>query len=408
MQPASVVWVMVSAALVMVMLPGLSLFYSGLVRGKNALATAMHSFMCLGIVLVVWMLWGYSLAFGPTVSGVIGNLDHVALSGIAVEPRAEQEIPELLFMLYQGMFAAITPALLAGALAERVKFRAFGAFVVLWVTFVYCPLAHWVWNDGGWLYNQGVLDFAGGFVVHMSSGVAALAAAQILGRRIVKEGETAPQPHSLMLVLLGTGLLWFGWFGFNGGSALAADTVAIQALVNTNIAAAVGALTWMIIAWNRTHKPSVVGAASGAIAGLAAVTPAAGYVTAMPALVIGIGASICCYIAAESRINAMLDDALDVWAIHGISGTWGCLALGLFAAASLTNGAGGLFNGNGDFFVAQIIGTVATWVFAFTATWIVFKVIETTIGLRPTPEEEALGLDAAEHGEAAYMGLLTG
>ena len=407
MQPASVVWVMVSAALVMVMLPGLSLFYSGLVRGKNALATAMHSFMCLGIVLVVWMLWGYSLAFGPTVSGVIGNLDHVALNGIGMAPRGEQEIPELLFMLYQGMFAAITPALLAGAIAERVKFRAFVPFVVLWVTFVYCPIAHWIWGDG-WVASQGALDFAGGFAVHMASGVAALAAAQILGRRIVKEGETTLQPHSLMIVLLGTGLLWFGWFGFNGGSALAADEVAVQALVNTNIAAAAAALTWMVIAWNRTHKPSVLGAASGAIAGLVAITPGAGFVTAMPALVIGIGASVCSYIAAESRIKAMVDDALDVWAIHGIAGTWGCVALGLFAATSLTNGAGGLFTGNGDFLVSQIIGAVAVSVFAFAATWLIFKGLQATLGLRPTPEEEALGLDAAEHGEAAYMGLLTG
>ena len=397
MEPASTVWVMISAALVMVMLPGLSLFYSGLVRGKNALATAMHSFSCLGIGLVVWMLWGYSLAFGPTVGGIIGNLDHIILSGVGMEPRAGQEIPEMLFMLYQGMFAVITPALLAGAVAERVKFRAFGAFVVLWITFVYCPLAHWVWG-GGWLGDQGVLDFAGGFVVHMSSGVAALAAAYVIGSR---RGEGGLESHSLMLVLLGTGLLWFGWFGFNGGSALAADTIAVQALVNTNIAAAAGALTWMIIAWNRTHKPSVVGAASGAIAGLAAVTPAAGFVTAMPALVIGVGASVVCYIAAESRINAMVDDTLDVWAIHGMSGTWGCLALGLFAAESLSGG--GLFTGNGDFFVAQIIGTVATWVVAFVLTWVIFKVIETTIGLRPTDEEEALGLDEAEHGEVAYL-----
>ena len=397
MEPASTVWVMISAALVMVMLPGLSLFYSGLVRGKNALATAMHSFSCLGIGLVVWMLWGYSLAFGPTVSGIIGNLDHIALSGVGMEPRAGQEIPEMLFMLYQGMFAVITPALLAGAIAERIKFRAFGAFVVLWITFVYCPLAHWVWG-GGWLGDQGVLDFAGGFVVHMSSGVAALAAAYVIGHR---RGEGGLESHSLMLVLLGTGLLWFGWFGFNGGSALAADTIAVQALVNTNIAAGAGALTWMIIAWNRTHKPSVVGAASGAIAGLAAVTPAAGFVTAMPALVIGVGASVVCYIAAESRINAMVDDTLDVWAIHGMSGTWGCLALGLFAAESLSGG--GLFTGNGDFFVAQIIGTIVTWVVAFVLTWVIFKVIEAAIGLRPTDEEEALGLDETEHGEVAYL-----
>ena len=400
MNMANVAWVMASTALVMVMLPGLSLFYSGLVRGKNALATAMHSFTCLGIVLVVWVLWGYSLAFGPSVGGIIGNLDHVALNGIGLEPRPGQAIPELLFMLFQGMFAVITPALLAGAIAERVKFRAFGAFVVLWVTFVYCPIAHWVWG-GGWLSTTGALDFAGGFVVHMSSGVAALAAARIIGRRHEQNEESSPPPHSLMLVLLGTGLLWFGWFGFNGGSALAADGIAVLALVNTNIAAAAGALTWLLITWYRTHKPSVLGAASGAIAGLAAVTPAAGFVDVWPALIIGVGASVVCYLASVSRLNVMVDDALDVWAIHGVSGTWGCLALGLFASNTLASG--GLLSGNSDFFMAQIVGTVVTWIFAFVVTWIIFKVIEATIGLRPTPEEEALGLDAAEHGETAYM-----
>ena len=397
---SSVAWVMTSTALVMIMLPGLSLFYSGLVRGKNALATAMHSFTCLGIVLVVWVLWGYSLAFGPSVGGIIGNLDHVLLNGVGLEPRPDQEIPELLFMLFQGMFAVITPALLAGAIAERVKFRAFGAFVVLWVTFVYCPIAHWVWG-GGWLHGIGASDFAGGFAVHMSSGVAALAAARILGRRQAREGETTLQPHSLMIVLLGAGLLWFGWFGFNGGSALAADGVAVQALVNTNVAAAAGALTWLLLTWHRTQKPSVLGAASGAIAGLVGVTPAAGYVETMPALVIGIGASVVSYLAAESRINAMVDDALDVWAIHGMAGTWGSVALGLFASTTLLSG--GLFSGNSDFFVSQILSTVATWIFAYAATWIIFRVIEMTIGLRPTSEEEALGLDAAEHGETAYM-----
>ncbi len=397
---SSVAWVMTSTALVMIMLPGLSLFYSGLVRGKNALATAMHSFTCLGIVLVVWVLWGYSLAFGPSVGGIIGNLDHIALNGVGMEPRPGQEIPELLFMLFQGMFAVITPALLAGAMAERVKFRAFGAFVVLWVTFVYCPIAHWVWG-GGWLHELGASDFAGGFAVHMSSGVAALAAARILGRRHIKEGETTLQPHSLMIVLLGAGLLWFGWFGFNGGSALAADGVAVQALVNTNVAAASGALTWLLLTWYRTQKPSVLGAASGAIAGLVAVTPAAGYVETMPALVIGIGAAVVSYLAAESRINAMVDDALDVWAIHGMAGTWGSVALGLFASTTLASG--GLFSGNSDFFVAQVVSTVVTWIFAYAVTWVIFRVIEAAIGLRPTPEEEALGLDAAEHGEVAYM-----
>ena len=398
---SSVAWVMISAALVMLMLPGLSLFYSGLVRGKNALATAMHSFICLGIVLVVWVLWGYSLAFGPSVGGIIGNLDHVALNGVGLEPRPGQEIPELLFMLFQGMFAVITPALLAGALAERVKFRAFAVFVVLWVTFVYCPIAHWVWGDG-WLHGIGALDFAGGFAVHMSSGVAALAAAHILGkRRHLTEGEGALPPHSLMIVLLGAGLLWFGWFGFNGGSALAADGIAVIALVNTNVAAAAGALAWMVLTWHRIQRPSVLGAASGAIAGLVAITPAAGFVEPIPALIIGIGASVVSYLAAESRINAMVDDALDVWAIHGMSGTWGSVALGLFASTTLANG--GLFSGNGDFFIAQIVGSVVMWIFAFVATWIVFRIIEAAMGLRPTPEEEDLGLDATEHGEAAYM-----
>ena len=378
MNMANVAWVMASTALVMVMLPGLSLFYSGLVRGKNALATAMHSFACLGIVLVVWVLWGYSLAFGSSVGGIIGNLDHLFLNGVGMEPRPGQAIPELLFMLFQGMFAVITPALLAGAIAERVKFRAFGAFVVLWVTFVYCPIAHWVWG-GGFLHEMGASDFAGGFAVHMASGVAALAAARILGRRIAREGETALQPHSLMIVLLGAGLLWFGWFGFNGGSALAADGVAVQALVNTNVAAAAGTLTWLLLTWYRTQKPSVLGAASGAIAGLVAVTPAAGYVEAMPALVIGIGGSLVSYLAAESRINAMIDDALDVWAIHGMAGTWGSVALGIFASTTLATG--GLLSGNSEFFVAQVASTVIVWVFAFVATWVIFKVIEAAIGL---------------------------
>ena len=400
MNMASVAWVMASTALVMVMLPGLSLFYSGLVRGKNALATAMHCFSCLGIVLIVWVLWGYSLAFGPSVGGIIGNLDHILLNGVGMEARPGQEIPELLFMLFQGMFAVITPALLAGAIAERVKFRAFGAFVVLWVTFVYCPIAHWVWG-GGWLHELGASDFAGGFAVHMSSGVAALAAARILGRRHIKEGETALQPHSLMIVLLGAGLLWFGWFGFNGGSALAADGVAVHALVNTNVGAAAGALTWLLLTWYRTQKPSVLGTASGAIAGLVAVTPAAGYVTTMPALVIGIGAAVVSYIAAESRINAMVDDALDVWAIHGMAGTWGSVALGIFASTTLASG--GLLSGNNDFFIAQVVSTIVVWIFAYAVTWVIFRVIEAAIGLRPTPEEEALGLDAAEHGETAYM-----
>ena len=400
---ASIAWIMVCSAIVMFMLPGLGFFYSGLVRGKNALATVMHSFICLGIVLIVWILWGYSLVFGPSVGGIIGNLDHFALNGVGLEPRPGQEIPELLFMLYQGMFAVISPALIAGAIAERVKFRAFGAFVVLWVTFVYCPLAHWFWG-GGWLGEAGALDFAGGFVVHMSTGVAALAAARVIGRRSGQNEAGSPPPHNLMFVLLGTGILWFGWFGFNGGVPLSANALAAQALVNTNLAGAAGSITWLLLSWYRSRKPSVLGAASGAIAGLAAVTPAAGFVDIWPAFLIGIGGSIFCYLASESRIAAMVDDALDVWVIHGVGGTWGCLALGLLASTTLANG--GLLSGNSAFFGTQLLATVVTWVFAFALTWVIFRLIGAAIGLRPTAEEEALGLDETEHGEPAYGGLL--
>ncbi len=402
MNGANTAWIMVSTALVMLMIPGLGLFYGGLVRVKNVLATVMHCFICMGVVGVVWVLWGYSLAFSSnSLGGIVGDLQHLGLRGVGLEPPEGLDIPALLFMMFQGMFAAITPALLAGAFAERIKFRAFLVFVVFWSTLVYAPIAHWVWG-GGWLstLDPAPLDFAGGNVVHMSSGVGALAAALIIGRR-AGYGRVPMEPHSLMFVLLGTGLLWFGWFGFNGGSALAADGVAVNALVTTNTAAAAGALTWMILGWFVVKKPSALGAASGAVAGLVAITPGAGFVEVMPALVIGIVAAIVSFFAAELRIHYKVDDSLDVWAIHGMSGTWGALAVGLFASTTLASG--GLLNGNPSQFVTQVIATVVTWIYAFGMTWIIFKVVDLIMGVRASSEEESVGLDISEHGEQGYI-----
>ncbi len=402
MNGANTAWIMVSTALVMLMIPGLGLFYGGLVRVKNVLATVMHCFICMGVVGLVWVLWGYSLAFSPnTLGGIIGDLQHFGLRGVGLEPPEGLDIPALLFMMFQGMFAAITPALLAGAFAERIKFKAYLVFIIFWSTLVYSPIAHWVWG-GGWLHtalNPSPLDFAGGNVVHMSSGVGALAAALIIGRR-AGFGRVPMEPHSLMFVLLGTGMLWFGWFGFNGGSALAADGIAVNALVTTNTAAAAGAVTWMILAWLVVKKPSALGAASGAVAGLVAITPGAGFVEVMPALIIGIVASIVSFFAAELRIHYKIDESLDVWAIHGMSGTWGALAVGLFASTTLASG--GLLNGNPGQFVSQLVATIVTWIYAFAMTWIIFKVIDLVIGVRVSAEEESVGLDSSEHGERGY------
>lgn len=401
MNGANTAWILVSTALVMLMIPGLGLFYGGLVRAKNVLTTVMHCFIAMGVVGVVWVLWGYSLAFGSSIGGIVGNLDHFALRGVGLEPLEGLDIPALLFMMFQGMFAAITPALLAGAFAERIKFKAYLLFLVLWSTIVYSPIAHWVWG-GGWIHSVlGALDFAGGNVVHMSSGIGALAVALIIGRRS-GFGREPMEPHSLMFVLLGTGLLWFGWFGFNGGSALAADGIAVNALVTTNTAAAAGAVTWMLLAWIMVKKPSALGAASGAVAGLVAITPGAGFVEVIPSLIIGIVASIVSYFSIELRLKLKVDDALDVWGIHGMSGTWGALAVGLFASTALGTD-GGLFTGNPSQFVAQLLATVATWIYAFGATWIVFKVVDLLVGVRATEDEEILGLDMSEHGERGYV-----
>ena len=389
MDGANTSFILISTAMVMLMIPGLGLFYAGLVRAKSALSTVMQCFICMGVVGVVWVLWGYSLAFGDSIGGVIGNLKHFGLNGISQDPE------QLLFMLFQGMFAAITPALLAGAFAERIKFSAFLVFVVLWSSLVYSPVAHWVWG-GGWLGDLGALDFAGGNVVHMTSGVGALAAALVIGRRMGFPREPM-EPHSIMLVLLGTGLLWFGWFGFNGGSALAADGIAVNAFVTTNTAAAAGALVWMFISWCTSRKASAVAACSGAIAGLVAITPCAGFVEPIFALPIGIVAAIVSWAAIEFRIRRQLDDSLDVWGIHGMSGTWGALAVGLFASTTLADG--GVFTGNAGQFLPQLIATIATWVYAFVVTWILFKLVDVVMKVRVSEADEAIGLDVSQHGE---------
>jgi Amt family ammonium transporter len=381
----------------MLMTPGLGFFYAGLVRRKNVLATIMHSFFILCLISIVWVLWGYSLAFGNDVAGIVGDLSLVGLGGVGMEPLDGQTISHYTFMVFQMMFAIITVALITGAFAERQRFKAFAIFAVLWSTLVYSPIAHWVWG-GGWLSELGALDFAGGTVVHISSGVSALVAALVIGKRF---GDEPIDPHDISMTVLGAALLWFGWFGFNAGSALVSDGLAAVAFVNTNTAAAAAALTWMTLSWIRAGRPSVLGAAVGAVAGLVAVTPAAGYVTPMAALLIGVGAGILCELAVHLKEALGVDDALDVWAVHGIGGTWGAIATGIFAVATV-GGASGLIDGNPGQVVTQIIAVLATWVYAGVVTFVLLKLIDLTIGLRVSEEEEAEGLDATQHGEIAY------
>ena len=404
MDTGDTAWVLASSALVLLMTPGLALFYGGLVRRKNAAATIMYSFMAIGLVGIVWVLWGYSLAFGPDVGGIgfVGNLEWFGLAGVsASEPGPyASTIPHQAFMIFQGMFAIITPALITGAFAERMKFSTYAIFTVLWVTIVYAPLAHWVWG-GGWLGSLGALDFAGGTVVHINSGVAALAAALIVGRRLGFGVEAMPA-HNVPMIVLGAALLWFGWFGFNAGSALAADGVATNAFVVTNVAAATSVFAWVAMSWIFGARPSVVGAASGAIAGLVAITPAAGYVGAMPAIIIGAGAGILCFGAIELLRKLKVDDALAVWGVHGVGGTWGALATGLFVGI----GFGALADGvsRGEQILYQLIGIGASWGWSFVMTALILLALKYTIGLRASEQEETLGLDASQHGEITYIG----
>lgn len=390
-------WILISTALVMLMIPGVGLFYGGLVRKKDVVSMIGLSFLALALVSVQWVLVGYSLSFGTDISGVIGGLDFLGLKGVGMD-TGDSTIPGLIFMAFQLVFAGITLAIITSAVAERVKLSSFIVFGLLWTTLVYDPLAHWVWG-GGWLGSLGALDFAGGTVVHISSGFGALALALVIGKR-VGFGEHGMEPHNLPMAMLGAALLWFGWFGFNAGSALAADGLAANAFVVTNTSAAAGALAWLFASWI-SGKPSALGMVSGAIAGLVAITPAAGFVDAMSALVIGAVAGVLCYRALLFRVGKGLDESLDAWAVHGVGGLWGALATGIFASEAI-GGYSGLLQGNVDQFVAQAIGAGAAVVYAFVMTFVLAKVVDATMGLRVTDEEEYVGLDIALHGEKAY------
>ncbi len=397
-------WVLISAALVMLMTPGLALFYGGMVRRKNVLGTIMQSFIALGVITIIWVLYGYSLSFGPDKWHIIGSLDWVGLRGVGLDPNPDYSatIPHQAFMIFQMMFAVITPALITGAFAERFKFKTYLMFIILWATLVYFPLAHWVWGVGGWIRNLGALDFAGGLVVHISSGVSALAAAIVVGKR-KGHGADVMAPHNLTLTLLGAALLWFGWFGFNGGSAVASGSLATSAFVVTHIATASAALSWMIAEWMYRERPTVLGAASGAVAGLVAITPASGFVGPMPAIIIGLVAGVACYIAVNLKNKLGYDDSLDAVGVHGIGGTWGAIATGLFASKAINSaGNNGLFFGNASLLWSQLISICAAWVYSFAVTLILLKVLDWTIGLRVSEEEESDGLDLSQHGESGY------
>ncbi|MDP3791889.1 MAG: ammonium transporter [Candidatus Omnitrophota bacterium] len=399
-------WILMSTALVMLMtIPGLALFYGGLVRRKNVLATMMQSFFVLCLISIQWMLCGYSLSFGPDQGHFIGNLAWMGLKGVGIEPNPtySSTIPHLLFMAYQMMFAVITPGLIAGAFAERMKFSTYVVFTLLWATLVYDPVCHWVWGEGGWLRNKGVLDFAGGIVVHVSSGVSALVCALILGKRRGYGREPMP-PHNLPLTIIGAGLLWFGWFGFNAGSSLAANGLAVWAFVATNAAASSAALTWMFIEWRATGKPTLLGGATGAVAGLATITPASGFVSPMSAILIGIAAALLCYTAvAIIKLKFSYDDSLDAFGVHGVGGAVGALATGLLAQ-KIINPAGnnGLFFGNQNQFMIQSTGVLAVMVYSIAITFVLLKVLDAVMGLRVEDEEEVIGLDITQHEESAY------
>lgn len=400
-------WLLVSSALVFLMLaPGLALFYGGLVGQRNVLSTIMHSFFSLALISVVWVLWGYSLAFGTDISGVIGGLEYLGFNGIS--QAITGTVPMPIFAMFQLMFAALTVALISGAIAERMKFSAWVLFSLFWITLVYAPLAHWVWG-GGWLMKLGALDFAGGTVVHISSGVSALVAALLVGRRLGYPEKVLP-PHSVPLTVIGASLLWFGWFGFNAGSALSAGSLASIAFATTNTAAAVAAVTWAFIEWAVRGKPTALGAATGAVAGLVAITPAAGFVTVPASLAIGLGAGIICYLGVNAlKPRLGYDDSLDVFGVHGLGGTWGAIATGLFASKVVNPaGADGLLFGNPDLMINQLIGVGASWALAIVGTFVILKIVSAITGLRVTKEEEVAGLDLSLHGESAYNMLPPG
>lgn len=393
-------FIIICAAMVMIMTPGLALFYGGMVRKKNVLSTIMFSFITICVVSIIWVLYGYSLAFGTDIKSIVGGLDYIGLQGVGQEPSGT--IPHFVFMAFQLMFALITVAIISGSIAERMRFPAFIAFIVLWATIVYSPLCHWVWG-GGWLMELGALDFAGGTVVHISSGVAGLVAAMVIGKRR-GYGSEPMVPHNLPMTVLGATMLWFGWFGFNAGSALAANGIAASAFAVTHIAAAAGGLSWVLAEWFHHGKPTLLGCVSGAVAGLVAITPAAGFVAPMPAVIMGLVVGPLCYFAvAVIKAKMGYDDSLDAFGIHGVGGTWGAIATGLFASTAVNDaGADGLFYGNAAQLTTQLIGVGATIVFAALATFIILKVIGLFTSLRVSADEEVLGLDVTVHGENAY------
>lgn len=406
-------WVLISAALVMLMTPGLALFYGGMVRTKNALSTIMQSFFIVTMISVQWVLVGYSLAFGPDVSHLIGDLSWAGLTGVGGEPNSDYAatIPHLAFVAFQCMFAVITPALITGSFAERMRFPAFAAFTLIWATIVYDPFAHWVWGVGGWLRELGALDFAGGTVIHILSGVSGLVACIMLGKRR-GYGSTPMLPHHLPMTVLGAALLWFGWFGFNAGSALGANGLAATAFITTNTATGAAAVSWVITEWLHRGKPTVLGVASGCVAGLVAITPAAGFVTPGASIIIGLLSGIVCY-GAVSVVKHRFgyDDSLDAFGVHGVGGTWGSIATGLFATKAVNPaGADGLFYGNADQLATQLIATGASWVFAAVMTFVILKALSMVMKLRVDEEAESAGLDLSEHGERgyAYQDLVAG
>ena len=400
-------WMLVSTALVMFMTPGLAFFYAGLVRNKNVLSTMMHSFIVIGLVSVLWVIVGYSLAFGSDwFGGLVGNpADFFGMKDVGQEPGPYADtIPHVLFMVFQMTFAIITPALITGAFAERAKFGPFLVFMALWSLLVYAPIAHWVWGDSGWLqdlWGGGALDFAGGTVVHINAGAAALVAAVLYGRRL-GFGQEPMQPHNVPFVLLGAAILWFGWFGFNAGSALTAGGSAANAFTVTFVATAAAMLTWAILSWIFAGKPSAVGVAAGVVAGLVAITPAAGFVDVMPSLAIGVGAGLFCYGAVQLRIRLRLDDSLDVVGVHGVGGAWGAFATGIFAVAAVGGGAG-LIDDNAGQLARQLTGIGATFAYSFIVTFVILKVLDMTVGLRVDEEAERIGIDQSEHGERGYV-----
>ncbi len=402
MDTGSIAWMLTATLLVLFMTPGLAFFYGGLVRGRNVVSTLMYSFIAMGVASIVWVLWGYSLAFNDTGNGIIGGLEFIGLSGVSYTDG--DGIPDLLFAAFQMTFAIITPALITGAFVERFKFTTYLVFLVLWVTLVYAPVCHWVWG-GGWIggLEGGALDFAGGTVVHINAGIAAVAAAYLVGKR----RNPGLEPHSVPFVVLGAAILWIGWFGFNAGSQLAADGVAVVAFVNTNTAAAVAAVVWAILSYVHTGRISAVGVATGVVAGLVAVTPAAGWVGGAGALAIGAGAGIICHYAVHYEIVHKLgiDDSLEVFAVHGLGGIWGALATGIFAWGALTDTAGGLVNGNAGHFVANLIAVVVTLLYSGIVSFIILFVLDKIpgLGLRVSEQEEDIGIDIAEHGERGYV-----